>query len=70
MIRKYKLHTETVIDKLKAVYYYCGSFTSIKELSILSVDSKLMLQSLSSGLIILSDLDNCSIINKKFRFCK
>lgn len=61
---------ETVIDKIKAVYYCCRLFPSIKESSVLNIDSKLILQSLSTGLIMFSDLDSCNIINKKFRFYK
>lgn len=61
---------KTVIDKLKSICYYYGSFTSVQKSSTLNVNSKLMLQSLSSSLIVLSDLDSCGIADRKFRFCK
>ncbi len=70
VISRYQTHMETVIDKLKAVCCCCGSFTSVEESSTFNVDGKLMLQCLISGLIMLSDLDSCGIVNRKFRFCK
>ncbi len=69
-ISRYQTHMETVIDKLKAVCCCCGSFTSVEESSTLNVDGKLMLQCLTSSLIVLSDLDSCGIVDRKFRFCK
>lgn len=61
---------KTVIGKLKAIYYYCSLFMSVEELSILNANAKLMLKFLLSSLIILLDLENYGIIDKKFRFCK
>ncbi len=70
IISWYQLYIKTVINKLKAICYYCDSFISIEEWLTSNIDSKLMLQSLSSGLIMLSDLDSYGIIDRKFRFCK
>lgn len=59
-----------VIDKIRAICYYYSLFISVEESLILNIDSKLILQSLSSYLIMLLDLNSYSIINEEYRFYK
>ena len=64
------MYMKTVIDKLKAICCCCGLFMSVEESSTLNTNTKLILKSLSFGLIMLSDIDSCGIIDRKLRFYK
>lgn len=69
-ICQYQTHMQNVIEKMKAVCCCCGLFTSVKESSTLHIHNQLMSQSLGLGLLVLSDLDSCGIVDKVFRFCQ
>ena len=69
-INQYQSHMKIFIDKSKAIYYCYNLFMFVEKLSMLNANSKLMLKFLLSDLIMLLDLENNGIIDRKFRFYK
>lgn len=60
------MYMQNIIEKMKAVCFYCKLFTFVKELSTLYIYNQLISQLLGLGFFVILDLDSYGIVDKVF----